>query len=59
MQHSVMRAAETQLSQHVVGVANEVPVSKKQKLNDVPDRFLRASRPFCAGQGAVGRNWSI
>src|SRR5262249_14543887 len=58
MQHPVMRTAETQLRQHVVGVAGEVPIGKKQKFNNVPDRLLRARPPFRAGQGPVGCDWN-
>ena len=39
MQHPVVRAAEAELLQHVVGIGHEVPVGKEQKLDQVPDRL--------------------
>ena len=41
MQHPVMRAAEAELGQHVVGIADEVAIGEEQKLDDVPDRLVR------------------
>ena len=47
MQHPVMRAAEAELRQHVVGIADEIAIGEEQKLDDVPDRLalLRARSP--------------
>src|SRR5262249_24403646 len=39
MQHAVVRAAEPELGQHLVGVADEISVGKEQKLNQVPRRL--------------------
>src|SRR5215212_44766 len=45
MQHPVVRSPEPKLLEHVIGVGDEVPVGKEQKLDKVPDRLtLRASR---------------
>jgi hypothetical protein len=43
MQHPVMGAPETKLQQHLVGIADEITVSEKQQLNDVPNGL--AGRP--------------
>ena len=40
MQHAVMRAAEAELGQHLVGVADEIAVGEEQQLDDVPDRLV-------------------
>ena len=40
--HPMMGAAEAELLQHFVGVADEVPVGVEQQLDDVPDRLARA-----------------
>jgi hypothetical protein len=47
MQHSVMRASKSQLGQHIIRIANEVTVRKKQELDDVPNRLFaeRGVRP--------------
>jgi hypothetical protein len=50
MEHAMVRAAEAQFRQHVVGVADEIPISEKQKLDDVPDGFMAASRSVGAGK---------
>ena len=39
MQHPVVRPAEAELGQHVVRIADEIPVGEEQKLDDVPDRL--------------------
>jgi hypothetical protein len=49
-EHAMMREAEAQFRQHLVGVADEIPISEKQKLDDVPDGFTAASRPIGAGR---------
>ena len=41
MQHAVVRAAEAELGQHLVGVADEVAVGEEQELDEVPDRLAR------------------
>jgi len=43
MQDPVMRAAEPEFGQHVIGIADEVAIGKEQQLNNVPDR-LAATR---------------
>ena len=37
MQHPVVRAAEAEFLQHVVGIADEVAIGEEQKLDDVPE----------------------
>ena len=44
MQHAVMRAAEAELAQHLVRIADEVAIGEEQQLDDVPDRLLRRRR---------------
>ena len=44
MQHPVMGAAEAELGQHLVRVADEIAIGEKQQLDDVPDRLGRAPR---------------
>jgi hypothetical protein len=51
MQHPMMRAAEPEFLQHVVGVGDEVPVGKEQKLDQVPHRLALAGR--AAGLGST------
>ena len=43
MQHPVMRAAETEFLQDVVRIGHEVPVSKEQKLDQIPYRLTLVS----------------
>ena len=50
MQHPVMGAAEAELGEHLVGVADEIAVGEEQQLDDVPDR-LRRRRPGTLGAG--------
>ena len=55
MHHPVMRAAEAERLQLVVGVADEIPIGKEQQLDDLPAQIagLRARRiarlPFESG----------
>ena len=44
MQHPVMGAAEAELVQHLVGIADEIAIGEEQKLDDVPDRLGRRGR---------------
>src|SRR5665213_14551 len=39
MQHTVMGAAEGELAQHLVRIADEIAVSEEQQLDDVPGRL--------------------
>ena len=39
MQHAVMRAAEAELGQHLVGIADEIAIGEEQKLDEVPVRL--------------------
>src|SRR2546430_475533 len=54
MQHPVMRAAEAELRQHVVGVADEVAIGKKQELDHVPDRLAARFRVGLGRGGPAG-----
>jgi hypothetical protein len=54
MQHAVMCAPEAQLRQHVVGIANEIPIGEKQKLDEIPYRFMVAAGSLGAGKRAIG-----
>ena len=49
MQHAVMRAAKPEFGEHLVGIADEVPVGEEQKLDQVPDRLAPPGRPPAAG----------
>ena len=51
MQHAVMGAAEAELGQHLVGVADEIAIGEEQQLDDVPDR-LGAGAGAAAPPGA-------
>jgi hypothetical protein len=44
MQHAVVGAAEAELRQHVVGIADEVAIGEEQQLDDVPDGLLPGAR---------------
>ncbi len=55
MQHPVVRAAEAELGQHVVRIADEVAIGEEQQLDDVPDRLARRRRRLGAGSRAIGR----
>ena len=44
MQHPVVGAAEAELEQHLVRVADEIAIGKKQELDDVPDRLAAPPR---------------
>ena len=54
MQHPVMRAPETELGQHVVGIADEVAIGEEQELDDVPGGLGRAGAALCARCRPVG-----
>src|SRR5215510_3349969 len=43
MQHPMMRPPETKFQKHLVGVADEVTVGKKQQFDDVPNGLRRSS----------------
>jgi hypothetical protein len=43
MQHPVMRPAEPESLQLVVGVADEIPVGEEQQLNDIPTQIAGSS----------------
>src|SRR5262245_12273221 len=43
MQDPVMRAPETKLQKHLVGVTDEVPVGEEQQFDDVPNGLRRRS----------------
>ena len=51
VQHPVVRAAEAEFGQHMVGIADEIAVSEEQELDNVPDRLVRAVRRI----GGAGR----
>jgi hypothetical protein len=51
MQHPMVRPAEVEFLQHVVGIGHEVPVGKEQKLDQVPDRLALGGR----GRGPLRR----
>ena len=51
MKHPMVRPAKPEFRQHLVRIADEVPVGKEQKLDEVPDR-LRRSRTL-GGRPAV------
>ena len=55
--HSMMGAAEAELLQHLVGVADEIPVGVEQQLDDVPDRLARAGR--CRLRAVWKVRWSF
>src|SRR4029079_15650469 len=42
--HPVMRPAKPELRQDMVRIANEVPVGKEQKLDNVPNRLAVGNR---------------
>ena len=44
VQHTVVRAAEVEAGQHVVGIAGEVPVGEEQQFDDVPKGLGRLPR---------------
>src|SRR5690348_441860 len=46
VQHAVMGAAEAELRQHLVRIADEVAIGEEQKLDDVPDGLSGRSRPL-------------
>ena len=55
MQHAVVRAAEAELGQHIVGIADEVAVGEEQELDEIPDR-LGGMRPLLGlGRRRAGR----
>ena len=60
MQHAVMRAAEAEFGEGLVGVADEVAVGEKQQFDEVPDRLSGPARTVsCVGRvgtRSVG-NW--
>jgi hypothetical protein len=39
VQHPVMRASEPEHLQFIVGIADKIPVSKEQQLDDVPGQL--------------------
>ena len=43
VQHAVVRAAEAELGQDVVGIADEVAIGEEQELDEVPDRLGRTA----------------
>src|SRR3954462_15411778 len=55
MQHPVMRAAEPEFLQNVVGVRGEVPVSKEQKFDQIPYRLARGSTVTSRVLARLGR----
>ena len=44
MQHAVVRAAEAELGQHLVGIADEVAIGEEQELDEVPARLAVPAR---------------
>src|SRR5436190_20837945 len=54
MQHPMVRAPEAQLRQHVVGIADEVPIGEEQKLDEIPYRFVVAAGSLGVGKRASG-----
>src|SRR5262249_25666540 len=54
MQHAVMRAAEADLGERIVRIADEVPVSEEQKLDDVPNRLALAPRALSRRGRTIG-----
>ena len=59
MQHPVMRAAEPELRQLVVGVADEIAIGEEQQLDDVPDRLGRPRAPRSAPEAGRSASWEI
>ena len=53
MQHPMMGAAEAQFEQHLVRIADEIAIGKKQQLDDVPDR-VRGRYRRRTGRCAIG-----
>ena len=46
MQHAMMRAAEAELGQHFVGIADEIAIGEEQQLDEVEIGFADARRGF-------------
>ena len=61
VQHPVMRPAEAELGQHVVGIADEVAVGEEQQLDEVPDRLAAVQAAARPGRlaGALRRAGNI
>ena len=58
MQHAMMRAAETVIFEQPVGVADEIPISEEEQLDEIERLavFLPLQRPRAAqGLAAAGR----
>jgi hypothetical protein len=53
MQHAVVRAPETELGEHMIGIADEVAIGEEQQLDDVPGRAILAGGSLILGSGAV------
>ena len=56
MQHPVMGAAEAEFRQHLVGIADEIPIGEEQELDDLPHRLAIASGTRLRERWTVGRN---
>ena len=57
MQHPVMRAAEPEGLQLLIGVADEIAVGEEQQLDDVPAQIARpgrSDRPSAASESGPG-----
>ena len=53
VQHAMVGAAEAELCQHLVGIADEIAVGEEQQLDEVPARLQRrAPRPVRRSNGA-------
>ena len=51
----MMRAAEAELFEHMVGIADEVAIGEEQELDNVPDRLVRRGREIARAGGTLRR----
>ena len=59
MQHPVMGAAEGELAEHLVRVADEIAIGEKQQFDDVPDRLRGRRRRRGASHRALGKGGGL
>ena len=60
MQHPMMGAAEIELGERIVGIADEIPIGEEQKLDDVPNRGAILGSPVAGDGGrAAIDGWKI
>ena len=51
MQHAVMRAAEAEFGERLVGIADEVAIGEEQQFDQVPDRLAGGRAGAASGVG--------